>query len=463
MRPFELLLILTTCPFLIWGLTTKPRPRWLNWLPIAAFGFTLLHLVTEGYRWQMLPAYLLVLIAFILAIRGLRHPDAPTRRGWAFVAALFGLLCTAVALILPIALPVPKLPPTSGPYPVGTTSLYLVDENRPEIYTAVADDKRELMAQFWYPTTADATGEDAQYLESLDVAGPVLAERFNLPAFLFDHINLTDLDMIQDAPVLEEALPVIVFSHGLTGIRMQNTTMVRELASHGYFVAALDHTYANALSVFPDGRVILYDEDRVFSGNGTNPDDGNQLVNVWADDIGFLLDEMAAMNVEDGGWLNGRIDLDKIGVFGHSTGGGTTVQFCLEDERCQAGIGLDSWVLPVDDTVLADGPTQPFMFINTPAWLGPDNAERGRIIFNNLQQDGFLISLAGSEHFDFSDLPLFSPLTPQLGLSGSINSRDSIKIQNAYIVAFYDKYLREQTSALLDGASPYAEVTIEKK
>ena len=90
MRPFELLLILTTIPFLIWGLTTKPRPRWLNWLPIVAFSFTILHLVTEGYRWQMLPAYLLVLISLVLAVHGLRHPEAPTRRGLAFVAALFG-------------------------------------------------------------------------------------------------------------------------------------------------------------------------------------------------------------------------------------------------------------------------------------------------------------------------------------------------------------------------------------
>ncbi len=463
MRPFELLLILTTIPFLIWGLTIKPRPRWLNWLPIAAFAFTILHLFTEGYRWQMLPAYSLVLISLLLAIRGLRHPAAPTRHGWAFVTALFSLLCAAVALLLPTAIPVPKLPPMTGPHPVGTTSLYLVDENRPEIYTADPDDNRELMAQFWYPTTANATGEAALYLDSLDVAGPVLAERFNLPTFLFDHINLTNLDMIQDAPVLDAKLPVIIFSHGLTGIRMQNTTMMRELASHGYLVAALDHTYANALTVFPDGRVIFYDEDRVFGGNGTNPDDGNQLVNVWADDIAFLLDEIANMSVEEGGWLNSRSNLDKVGVFGHSTGGGTTMQFCLENERCQAGIGLDSWLLPVDNTVLTEGPTQPFMFINTPVWLSPENAARGQHIFDNLRQDGYQISLADSEHFDFSDLPLFSPLTPQLGLSGSINSNQSMDIQNAYIVAFFDQYLREQPSALLDAASPYSEVTIKKK
>ncbi|MCA9948540.1 MAG: hypothetical protein KDE48_02755 [Anaerolineales bacterium] len=463
MRPFELLLILTTIPFLIWGLTTKPRPRWLNWLPIVAFSFTILHLVTEGYRWQMLPAYLLVLISLVLAVHGLRHPEAPTRRGLAFVAALFGLLCAAVALFLPIAIPVAKLPPMTGPHPVGTTSLYLVDENRPEIYTADPDDKRELMAQFWYPTTADAKGEDALYLDSLNVAGPVLAERFNLPSFLFDHINLTDLDMIQNAPVLDESLPVIIFSHGLTGIRMQNTTAARELASHGFLVAALDHTYGNALTVFPDGRVILYDEKRVFNGNDANPADGNQLVNVWADDIAFLLAEMANFNAEDGGWLNGRVDLSKVGVFGHSTGGGTTVQFCMQDERCQAGIGLDSWVLPVDDSVLTNGPTQPFMFINTPVWLGPENAALGENIFDNLPQDGYLLALAGSEHYDFSDLALFSPFTPQLGLSGSINSHDSLKIQNAYIVAFFDQYLRENASALLDAASPYSEVTIEKK
>ncbi|MCB9006502.1 MAG: hypothetical protein H6656_03860 [Ardenticatenaceae bacterium] len=71
------------------------------------------------------------------------------------------------------------------------------------------------------------------------------------------------------------------------------------------------------------------------------------MVQVWAGDIAFLLDEMAEWNQETGHLLNGRFNLNRVGVFGHSTGGGAMMEFCLQDGRCQAGVGLDSWLLPV--------------------------------------------------------------------------------------------------------------------
>ncbi|MCP4415815.1 MAG: hypothetical protein GY805_04285, partial [Chloroflexi bacterium] len=203
--------------------------------------------------------------------------------------------------------------------------------------------------------------------------------------------------------------------------------------SHGYIVAAIDHTYANALSIFPDGRVFVYDPSRIFPGREANYVEAKPLVQVWANDIAFLLDEMAKWQQDSEHLLNGRFNLDRVGVFGHSTGGGATVQFCLQDGRCQAGLGLDSWVLPVSDSVLEQEPGQPFLFIGTPFWLGEDNQARGQTIFNNLSQDGYLLSLENTAHFDFTDFPLLTPLTPQLGLSGTIDSGYSIGIQNEYL------------------------------
>ena len=77
------------------------------------------------------------------------------------------------------------------------------------------------------------------------------------------------------------------------------------------------------------------------------------------------------------------------------------MQFCLQDGRCQAGVGLDSWLLPVMDNVEIEGPTQPFMFIGTPLWLGEANQARGDKIFNNLSNDGYSLALANTAHFDF--------------------------------------------------------------
>jgi hypothetical protein len=227
-------------------------------------------------------------------------------------------------------------------------------------------------------------------------------------------------------------------------------------------VGAVDHTYANAIAVFPDERVIFYDEDRVFPTDEPRYVQANGLIEVWAADMSFLLDQMASWNEGDV-LFNGRLDTQNVGVFGHSTGGGATVEFCLTDDRCQAGIGLDSWVLPVTEALLVDGPTQPFMFISTPAWLGPENQARGQEIFNGLTANGYQLSLANTGHYDFSDLVLLTPLSAQLGLSGSINSQYGLAIQNEYIVAFFNQYLHGEESELLKRPSAYPELTIERR
>ncbi|MCP5097544.1 MAG: hypothetical protein GY943_18515 [Chloroflexi bacterium] len=243
---------------------------------------------------------------------------------------------------------------------------------------------------------------------------------------------------------------------------MQNTAMVRELVSHGYVVIAPDHTYGNALSVFPDGRVIFYESERLFTDGRSNPDEANQLVGQWADDIEFLLDQLAIWQDEPGHWLNGRLDLTRIGVFGHSTGGGATLEFCQRDARCDAGMGLDAWVLPVTDMDTAV-PEQPFMFISTPAWLGVNNQAAGKRIVADAINDAYDLTIANTQHYDFIDLVLFSPLTPQLGLSGTIDSEYSLTMQNEYALAFFDQYVKGEERGMLERPSPYPELSIERK
>jgi len=474
MRLFELLLILINVPFFAWGFSSKPRPNWVRWLPLTAVPLLILHLFIEGGRWQMFPAYGLTGLALLMVIwfsqskqlaKSKRPFAKPKPKIMTILGLFLGIIFFTIAIGLPTLLPVPQLIPTTGSYSIGTTTVHLVDDSRPEIYTEDSADNREIMVQIWYPADPSVTKPKADYIEGLDVAGSVIAEQFDLPSFLFNHVNLTKLDIVQDAPLVADgqSFPIIFFSHGLTGLRMQNTGMVRELASHGYVVVAADHTYGNALSVFPDGRVILYDPAIVFDDDSTPPKTGNTLVGVWANDVGYILDQLAEWHGEVGNRFNGRLDLTQVGIFGHSTGGGTAVEFCMQDGRCTAGIGLDSWIEPVSDSIYETSLSQPFMFINSPAWLNDDNSQLGRIIFDNLSNDGYLLTLANTRHFDFTDLPLFSPLTPQLGLSGDIDSTTSLTIQNEYILAFFDVYLKGADEGVLKRPSAYPELQIERR
>ncbi len=462
MRLFEILILVILLPPLLWPIISRNRPKWLALFPLLGLLFIVVHLPVEGYRWQMFPAYGLTAVFLILTIRWVTNNPIPSRL--ARLGGLLGLLVWLIALALPVTMPVPRLPDPTGPYAIGSFTTHLVDTTRPETYTDDPSDNRELMVQVWYPA-ANREGAPAVYLPDLEVAGPVIAKQFDLPAFLLNHVNLTKLDVWLDVPSATEGapFPVIVFSHGLSGIRMQNTVMVRELVSHGYIVAAIDHSYANALTIFSDGRIFVYNPSRIFPSGESNPVEANPLVQVWANDIAFLLDEMAVWHEEEGHPLNGRFNLNQVGIFGHSTGGGATMEFCLQDVRCQAGVGLDSWLLPVSGARLAQGVNQPLMFISTPRWLGPDNRALGNRLFNNLSQDGYNLTLANTAHYDFTDLPLLSPLTPQLDLSGSINSSYSLGLQNEYLLAFFDQYLKGEPSALLlEELSPYPELTIAR-
>ena len=87
----------------------------------------------------------------------------------------------------------------------------------------------------------------------------------------------------------------------------------------------------------------------------------NKLVRSWTADTGFALDQLERMNTSDpSGRFLGRLDMQRVGVFGHSLGGATALLFCHDDSRCKAGIDVDGAPL---SNVVAEGVTQPFMFL----------------------------------------------------------------------------------------------------
>ena len=466
MRLFEILIFVVILPVLLWPLLPWRRPRWVDFLPGTAVLLMIVQLVAEGYRWQMLPAYVLVVLLFLVTLPRLRSNPSLEKKwsGWAIAGSVLGLLIWFAVLALPYLLPVPRLPEVTGPHAIGTQTFHLLDESRDEIYTDDPADKREIMMQIWYPAEPEAEGETAVYLEDLDIMGSILAQRLGLPSFLLDHINLVDLDTKKDVPILadEGPYPVLVFSHGLRGIRAQNTVMVRELVSQGFVVATIDHTYGNVLTVFPGGRVALYSPE-LFSGMGEPPHTSNTLVKVWADDIGTVLDQLAAWNEADGTMFNGRLDLSKVGIFGHSTGGGTAVEFCAHDKRCQAGVGLDAWVEPVSEDVVTSGLAQPFLFLRADRWDSSatgDNFDIADALFAGLLDTGYMATIAGAAHFDFSDIPLLSPLTAQLGISSDMDGAYVVEMMTSMTTAFFRQELLGEGDNLVHGAMVYPEMSL---
>ncbi len=178
------------------------------------------------------------------------------------------------------------LGPTSefGPFPVGVTTLSLADLSR----TNVPDTgPRPVLTEVYYPST-DAAIQGVPR-DVIQIFGIEIAET---PAF-------------RDVERAAGTYPLIVFSHGNTGIRVQSVFFATHLASHGFVVATPDH-HGNT---FIDAVAEIFDP---FSAE-------NRPL-----DMSFLIDQMLALSAGSGGLFEGAIDSAKIGASGHSFGGFTT-------------------------------------------------------------------------------------------------------------------------------------------
>jgi predicted dienelactone hydrolase len=482
MRPFEfitffILIIAAAMLLLSHKLSLAPRNRVtllrsFALLPIIAmFAQWLIY----GSRWQFLPAYALAVLVGVGLLAKSRSQTVSTnwldRRSIKISITAILSLGLVLALVLPLIFPIPVLSAPTGKYLVGTAQFYLKDDSRTEIYTDDPNGKRELMMQIWYPAKSVAGAQPMRWLDRLDIAGPIIARRLNLPSFVLSHADQTDTQSYINAPIADDIaqFPIIVYSHGWTGFRTINLDQSQELASHGYVVIALDHSYAAMITVFPDGRVAALKPEILPPNN--SPDFNARfmrLVNVFADDVQFALDQLTLTNNGQpnaqlkADWLKGRLDMGRIGLMGHSTGGAAIVRVCILDARCKAGFGQDVATNGVSDDVLTKGLQQPFFVMWSQDWRGNSHFQRFTTLLNTTKNPLFRAVVSGSKHYDFVMISLLSPLASTLGLKGPIDGRRMMSINNAYLLAYFDQFLRSASANSVTGLSQYPEVSFER-
>ncbi|MBL7162267.1 MAG: hypothetical protein ISS57_06650 [Anaerolineales bacterium] len=149
MRTFEIILTALLAIRITLGWIPLNRGRWHEGISFAALGVMGVHLGFEGYRWQMTPLYAVTLGMSIGALRQLTRPKESARPRWGSWITLGMLTILIISILPPILAPIPQTPPPTGPYPVGTFSLMLVDESRVELYSADPGEPRAIMAQVW--------------------------------------------------------------------------------------------------------------------------------------------------------------------------------------------------------------------------------------------------------------------------------------------------------------------------
>src|SRR5581483_5378485 len=138
-----------------------------------------------------------------------------------------------------------------------------------------------------------------------------------------------------------------------------------------------------------------------------------KLANQWAGDISYALDFLAGEDQDTNSPFHKALDLTRIGVYGHSTGGGAAIQFCGTDSRCKALLGMDPFMRPVSLEVLASGTPQPSFFMFSQGWIADmGNSKSNNLFHKFLIHDANnmgVLTIEGAKHYDFSDLPMLSP------------------------------------------------------
>ena len=430
---------------------------------VATVGSLVTQLVVEGFRWQMVPLYV---VAAGLGVGDLLSMER-VLPWWRRVSRpALGLIGVGMMAVLPTVLPVPELPSPSGPLAIGTMSVELTFPDRLEAYGPQPDTiPRRIMVQVWYPAEiGDGTAEPALWTTDVDVIGPAMSRRLGFPGFLLSHTRYSRSHSFEGAAPLSGLFPLVMYSHGWTGFRTIAVNQAESLASHGYIVVAADHTYGAVSTRFGDGTVVAFDPAALPDQASVEPEvyaeAGSKLVGTYAADLSGVLDAIAEGDAGPFGEVSRHIDLGLVGIYGHSTGGGAAVRFCLSDERCTSVMGMDAWVEPVPDGVIAVPATIPMLFMRSDGWRGTPNDGRLRGLAERSEAVTYWIGINGAGHNDFVVTPLFSPIAGRLGLKGPIPTGRIIPLIDRFLIGFFDRTLLGTGAAAIE-QNPFDEVTLE--
>jgi dienelactone hydrolase len=426
-----ILLIIGEIIFLLLSLRTgifKRREKYIWKIVFAAF-LTLLLLTGILEEMSRYGAILLVLLfqACIGLLAEYRGKGKSYRKGKGIALFLANIAVYFLALIPAFLFPQYRPLPVTGDHAVEIAEYTYVDENRIETFSDTGEN-RSVTVKFWYPA------ETGTY-------------------------------------------PLVVFSHGAFGVIDSNNSTYTELASHGYVVASLGHPYHAMFVTDVNGKTTYASRkfiEQIYDMNSDETPDKKETdylktdylktrewMKVRTEDMNFVLDTILNKADAANEAPFSLIDGDKIGLFGHSLGGATSVQVGRERKDIDAVIDLEGTMMGeyigIEDgrEIYNQEPYPiPLLDVNSKAvhalalevpgdgyvnfYMGERALDYREVIFDN----------AG--HLNFTDLPLVSPpLAGLLGV-GTVDARECIENVNYVVLTFFNYYLKGEGTLAIE-------------
>lgn len=419
-----------------------------------------IHLTLEGFRFQLVFSYFITLLVLLMAVYKWYRTSASRPRkttvGTYFLSVFLGI-SLVLSAALSFCFPFFEMPEPTGPLKIGTQTFHFTDENRKELFSEKEQGKRELMVQLWYPAQSP-TGTKEAFIPDGQKMIHEIAKGFGIPGMVVNYLQYIPSHSYEGASISSSrpTYPLIILNHGYGSSRAYHTSQAENLASQGFIVASIGHTYSTLATFFPDGKTAQMNTDEELIGETEYRD---WVGGVWTEDISFTINQLEKMNAGlIPSMFQGKIDMENIGVFGHSFGGAAAYDSSY-DSRIKAGIDLDGSLYRYHHK---EGPAKPFMFIFS---------EQGFDLYDKVRQnyaytDQELEDMGTTREQVDKDmknvrlqLKHIQKVTRFLELTGEINAHRSAFIVNQYVLDFFNKHLRSEGGTLIQGPSnTYPEV-----
>ncbi|MGW7442570.1 alpha/beta hydrolase family protein [Kitasatospora sp. NPDC054795] len=334
------------------------------------------------------------------------------------------------------------LPAPTGPYAAGEDVIHLTDANRPDPWVP-SSGPRQLTVTMVYPAVP-GTGTPAPYMTLAEAAGAI---RFRgMPAssgVTPQNLSGVTTHAFDGARPQRGKYPLVLLSPGFENQRTTLTSLATDLASHGYVVALVGHTYEDSGETLANGQTPT-------CAICHNPAlDFDSVAASRALDMSFVIDRLTHGNTA---WpLAHLIDKHEIGTAGHSIGGAAAAATMIADPRVRAGVNMDGSFHPAP---MPGQINRPFLMLGT-----VDNHPVGGHDTSWGQAWAALggykkwLTVTGADHTSFTDLDL---LLEEAGFPapGPLSPERGVVITREYVTAFFDRTLKGIHSPLLDGPSP---------
>jgi len=349
---------------------------------------------------------------------------------------VLAVMAAVIALELPLAAAdgEPVLPQPTGKYPVGRALYYMLDTARDDERGTQKDHKREFWSQVWYPAQSGTQGKPASWMlpEWLRLGAdyhdllakspdPAARDARNYLASVVVHAR-------EDVPLASspERFPVILLAPGSISFPSKYSSLAEDLASHGFIVVG-DAPVGNGITVpFPAGNVT--------------PGYRGEMFALWAGDLIYELDQLKVWTESKGHLFCGRLDLDRIGAFGHSAGGLIVARVPHTDRRVKAVALLDPGFVEPED-----GEAIPVLVLKSDHKDSPNAREKAKreTAYAQKATPGIQMKVMGAEHASFTDLAVIPGFArPGDGKAFHLTIR-------AVLREFFGQYLRGERSELL--------------